>query len=144
MKISVPLRYSLIGLTAFTLLFACKKDDEPLKAPAERILGTWNIVKESEKTYEYNTGTFKDSSGQVIPAGIFTLEFRTDGKAYEMLNDDGDIQRDTIDYELVSESLLKIDGVEYTIKKFTNNELHTTDYYDDGTSDVEHMLEFKK
>ena len=146
MKQTTPLRYSLIALTTLTLLFACKKDkdEEALKPPAERILGKWNIVKEWEKTYEYNTGTFKDSTGVNIPAGIFTAEFRTDGKMYTMLNDNGDIERDTIPYTLQSETLLVIDGDQYIIKKFTNNELITTDFYDDGTSDVEHALEFKK
>jgi hypothetical protein len=146
MKNTTPMRYSLIGLMALTVLFSCKKDkdEDALKPPAERILGKWNLVKESEKTYEYNTGAFKDSSGRNIPVGIFTLEFRTDGKVYEAVKDDDEIQRDTLPYELVSESLLRIDGLDYHITKFTNTELRTTGYYDDGTSDVEHLLEFKK
>lgn len=146
MNPTTPLRYSLIALTALTLLFSCKKDkdEEALKPPAERILGVWNIVKESEKTYEYNTGAFKDSTGVVIPTGVFTADFRTDGKMYTMINDNGDIERDTISYTLQSETLLVIDGDQYIIKKFTNKELITTDFYDDGTSDVEHILEFKK
>lgn len=144
MKNTPPLRYAFLALATLTLLFSCKKDDEPLKTPTDRILGTWNMTKESEKTFDYNTGAFKDSTGMAIPMGLYTLEFRTDGKVYEKVNDNGNIQRDTFSYQLVNEFLIKIDGEDYIIKKFTNNELHTTYYYDDGTSDVEHLLEFKK
>lgn len=144
MKATTPLRCSFIALATLTLLFSCKKEDEPLKTPTDRILGTWNMVRESEKTYDYNTGAFKDSSGVEIASGLFTLDFRKDGKIYMMINDDGDIERDTASYALEGDHLLIINGNDYIINKFTNNHLITTDYYDDGTSDVEHILEFKK
>lgn len=144
MKRTATLRYSLIGLTAMTLLFSCSKDNDSPKAPAARILGKWNLVKESEVSYAYNTGAFKDSSGVTIPSGLFTVEFRTDGKMYTMENDNGQIDRDTLSYEVHSETHMTINGDDYNIGTFTNNNLITTDYYDDGTSDVKHVLEFKK
>jgi|GEM_PF-1159988 len=144
MKRTAPLRYSLIGLIAMTLLYSCTKDKDDLKAPEERILGIWNIVKETEVLYDKNTGAFKDSSGVDIPQGLFSIDFRTDGKAYTKITDNGQIERDTFRYELQGESLLLVDGDEYIINKFTNNHLITTDYYDDNTSDVKHTLEYRK
>lgn len=141
---TTPLRYSLIGLTILTVLYSCSKDKDDLKPPQERILGKWSIIKESEKTYDYNTGALKDSTGVTIPYDTFTIDFRTDGKAYSAITDNGGIDRDTFDYVLQGESLLLVDGEEYYIQHFTNNRLITTDYYDDGTSDVEHILEFTK
>jgi hypothetical protein len=141
---TTPLRYSLIGLLALTVLYSCKKESDALKTPQERILGKWSIVRESEKTYHYNTGAFKDSTGVTIPYGAFTIEFRSDGKAYSTITENGAVDQETFDYVLQGESLLLIDGEEYYIQQFTNNRLITTDYYDDGTSDVEHILELRK
>jgi hypothetical protein len=144
MKRTAPLRYSLIGLTAMTLLFSCTKDKEDLKKPADRILGVWNILKETEVLYDKNTGAFKDSSTVDIPQGLFSIEFRTDGHAYTKVTEDDKIELDTFRYELQDENLLLVDGDEYIINKFTNNHLITTDYYDDNTSDVKHTLEYRK
>jgi hypothetical protein len=144
MKRTAPLRYSLIGLIAMTLLFSCNKDKEDLKKPADRILGVWNILKETEVYYDKNTGAYKDSSAVDIPQGLFSIDFRTDGYAYTRISDNNQIELDTFRYDLQGESLLLIDGDEYIINKFTNNHLITTDYYDDNTSDVKHTLEYRK
>ncbi|WP_315815242.1 hypothetical protein [Paraflavitalea speifideaquila] len=102
------------------------------------------MVKEYEKTYAYNTGAFKDSTGANIPMGVFTLDFRTDGKIYIKILDGNRTEYDTVGYQVKSESLMVIDGDDYTIQKLTDNELKTLDKYDDGTSNVEHYLEFRK
>ncbi|AXY72630.1 hypothetical protein D3H65_00975 [Paraflavitalea soli] len=144
MKRTASLRYSLIGLTAMTLVFSCTKDKDDLKKPADRILGVWNIVKETEVTYNKTTGAYKDSSSVDIPQGLFTIDFRSNGNVYTRISENGQIALDTFRYELENESLLLIDGDEYIINKFTNDHLITTDYYDDNTSNVKHTLEFKK
>jgi hypothetical protein len=140
-------RYLLLLLCTIPLFFSCKKDkdDEPevLKPPAERILGTWSIVKETEKTSAYETGIFIDSSVTSIPTGKFTADFRTDSKIYFIKNDNGAISRDTMEYELIDNTLL-ISGSNYSIRQFTNKQLITRDFYDDGTANVEHVLEWKK
>lgn len=144
MKRTAPLRYSLIGLTAMTLLFSCTKSKEDLKAPDDRILGVWKIVKETEVYYDKTTGAYEDSSAVDIPEGLFSIDFRTNGYAYTRISDNNQIELDTFRFELEGEHLLLIDGDEYIINKFTNNHLITTDYYDDNTSDVKHTLEYKK
>jgi hypothetical protein len=146
MKKNLSLRYSLLGLTALTLLFSCKKDkaDDAPKLASERILGTWNLVKEYEKSYAYNTGAFKDSTGDVLPMGKLTLEFRSDGKIYQKEQGSNRIYYDTLSYQLKSEPLIVIDGDNYTIQQLTDTEMKTLDKYDDGRSNIDHFLEFKK
>lgn len=144
MKRTATLRYSLIGLTAMTLLFSCTKNKEDLKAPSNRILGIWNIVKETEVYYNKVTGAIKDSSVLNIPQGLFSIDFRANGYAYTKITEDNKTELDTFRFELQGESLLLIDGDEYIINKFTNNQLSTTDYYDDNTSDVKHTMEYRK
>ena len=141
------LRYTLIGVTSCSLLFSCKKDkDEPeaVKPPAERILGVWNVIHEIEKSYTYETGAFKDSSGITLAPGNFTLDFRTDGKVYVKIKRESTIDYDTAAYTLVSEQQLQIDEDTYNLKKFTNTELTTSHWYDDGSSDVENQLVMRK
>jgi hypothetical protein len=147
MKVTTLSRVSLLLLCITPLLFSCKKDkdeEEALKPPAQRILGTWNIVKETDKLYFYETGVFKDSSVLVITPGDFTADFRTDGKVYFTTKESGGIKRDTVPYELVDETVLLIRHGNFEIVTFTNRQMTTRDYYDDGQSNVEHILEWKK
>ncbi|MDF2191685.1 hypothetical protein [Paraflavitalea sp. CAU 1676] len=140
------LYYSLVGLIACTLLFSCKKDkdEDALKPPADRILGVWNVTTEIEKTYAYETGVFKDSSGLSIPAGAFTIDFRTDGKVYVKIIDEGSPEYDTVTYKVINEQELQLGEDTYTFKKFTNSDLMISTWYDDGSSNVENQLVMKK
>ena len=143
MKSTTLSRPLLLLFCAAPLLFSCKKDKDEA-TPAERVLGTWNIVKETEKRYDYTTGAFLDSSAVNVPSGAFTAEFRTDGKMYLYKNDGGGIDRDTLGYKFQNDSLLIINDNEFDIRQFTSNHLITRDYYDDGSANIEHLLEFKK
>lgn len=138
---------TLLGIAACGLSFSCKKDKnepEALKPSAERILGVWNVINEIEKSYVYETGAFKDSSGITLPPGTFTLDFRTDGKVYIKIKRETTTDYDTAAYHMVSEQQLHIDDDTYNLIKFTNTELTTSHWYDDGSSDVENQLVMRK
>lgn len=145
MKNTIFPRPYLLLLCAAPFLFACKKDKDDTKAPAERVIGKWNAIKETEIIYEYVTGKFLDSNSVVIKPGQFTLDFRTDNKLYITAdNGGGNFERDTAGYAFKNDSTLLIDGDQYNLLLFTNNHLIMRDYYDDNTADVDHRLELVK
>lgn len=151
MKSTITSRPFLVLFCAASLLYACKKDNDEAPTPppkpkpvTERILGTWNIIKESEARYAYTTNAFLDSNSVAIGTGLFTVEFRTDGKMYVMTNNNG-INRDTLPYSFTADTtLVTINGDPYLFKQFTDSNLVTLDIYDDGSANVKHYLQFKK
>lgn len=146
MKNTILTRPYLLLLCAAPFLFSCKKDNDAPKTPAERILGKWNAIKETEIRYDYTTGNFLDSSSIVIQPGQFVLDFRTDNKIYLTADEGGGsaIERDTVGYVLKNDSTFIIGGDQYDLLQFTNNHLIMRDYYDDNSANVDHRLELVK
>ena len=136
----------LLLLCAAPFLFSCKKDNDTLKTPAERILGKWNAIRETEIRYDYTTGNFLDSNSIAIKPGLFTLDFRTDNKIYITADNGGGsaLERDTVGYVLKNDSTFMVSDDQYDLLQFTNNHLIMRDYYDDNSANVDHRLELVK
>jgi hypothetical protein len=143
MKKVILSSYGICAILAAVLLYGCSKDKDE-DTPAKRILGLWNITRETEITKNKNTGMYSDTSySDPIPAGIFTAEFKDNSKVYININDNSP-SKDTLDWSFQNDAVLIIDGDYFNVSNFTNNHLITTHYYFDGTDSVKNMLEFNK
>jgi hypothetical protein len=135
--------YGICAILAMGILFGCSKDKND-DTPSNRILGLWNIIRETEINKNTTTGKYTDTSfSDPFAAGIWTAEFRGNGKAYISRNDNYP-SKDTVDWHFHNDSTLLIDLAYHHLDVFTNNHIITTDYYWDNTDSVKHILEFAK
>lgn len=104
----------LIGVAIVAILaFACKKDKE---TPAsEKVLGKWQLV---QSIYQYKSGVFEIKDTTHGTADDY-VEFRSDGTVYTRI--DGDVE--TVDYKVLSNTSMVIDGDTGTISKLSASEL---------------------
>src|SRR5688572_10533168 len=131
MKKAILSSYGICAICLGGLLFSCSKDKEEPKEeenpeeevlpPAKRILGLWNIVREIEIFKNTNTGIYNDTNyNQPVAPGIFTGEFRDNGKFYTAINDSHP-EKDTIPYHFINDSTLSLDGDRYELRNFTKD-----------------------
>lgn len=99
---------------AFMALFsACKKKDVE-KTTAEKILGRWTLVTETDNDYYNNTNhtsTYAGTANDVI-------DFRADGRVYE-----GPTFTSSSAYSIISDSKMVIDGISTDINSLTDAQL---------------------
>jgi hypothetical protein len=86
---------SVLALSA--LVFSCKKDDD--KSNAEKIQGKWNEVSIIENAHT-NGVDHRDTTK--VPTGYATLEFLSNGTAY----DNGANYKDTATYKVDGSNLI--------------------------------------
>jgi hypothetical protein len=141
-KISL-LTYGMCTLLVAVLVYSCGKDKDD-DTPAKRILGFWNIIHETEINKNKSTGNYSDTAySDPIAAGLFTAEFKDNGKVYININDNSP-SKDTLNWQFYNDSTLLMDGEYFHLSDFTSSHLITTTYYFDGTDSVKNILEFKK
>jgi hypothetical protein len=135
--------YGICAILVAALLYSCNKDkDEDTKS--NRILGLWNIIRETEINQNTTTGKYTDTaSSDPIAPGLFTAEFKSNGKVYININDNSP-SKDTFDWHFHNDSTLMIDKDYHHLDVFTSNHMIAIDYYWDNTDSVKHILEFTK
>ena len=102
--------FLLAGASVFT---ACKKTETTTQTTAQKVLGKWTFVSAvGSQTYQ---GTTTPSSHTGV-AGDY-VDFRTDGKVY--IYNGGD--RDTSNYKIISDNLIKVDSDTAQIKTLTTS-----------------------
>lgn len=143
MKKSTFLTCSLLVLFATVLSYGCSKDKDD-DSPSKRILGLWNIIRETEIYKNTSTGKYTDTAySDAIAPGLFTAEFRGNGKLYISINTSSP-SKDTLDWHFHNNNTLSIDDELANVEVFTNNRIVSVDYYWDNTDSVKHILEFTK
>lgn len=121
----------IIALIAF-LFSACKKKDVKITT-AEKVQGTWQL--QADIYHEFVGGVDHSDTTAGLNA---TIEFRNDGKAYSIYQD----QKDTATYTLSGDTHIILSGNEtYEIKELTSNsfvlytkEIDGADYYEETIS----------
>lgn len=143
MKKVILSSYGICAILAAVLLYGCSKDKDEDK-PAKRILGLWNVIRETEIAKDKNTGTYSDTlySNPVAP-GIGTAEFRDNGKLYFNINGNSP-SKDTIGYQFHNDSTLLMDGEYYYLSNFTNNHLTMASYGGWSGDSTKHILDLTK
>lgn len=86
---------SVLALAA--LVASCKKDDD--KSNAEKIIGKWYEVSLFENDH-YNGADHRDTT--LIPSGIVSVEFQSNGTAYE----NGATYKDTATFKVDGSNLI--------------------------------------
>ena len=136
-------KFAVLASLNIALLSSCDKDNDEDQSLAQRILGVWNIVTETESFYDEGTETFTNPNETNIAPGDFTAEFRNDGKLYMML-DQLTVTYDTLNYQVQGDTVILVNGEKFFIESFSNSHMITTDYYHDGTDSVMHVLEYTR
>lgn len=143
MKKTLLSSYCICAIVAADLLYGCSKDKDD-NSPSKRMLGLWNITHEMEVNKNTTTGKYSDTTFDLtIPSGIFTAEFRDNGKVYISKNI-GTPEKDTLDWHIHNDSTLMMDGDLFGITNWTNNHFTTTTYYWDNTDSVKQIMDFNR
>jgi hypothetical protein len=143
MKKGFLLSCGICAMFAVALLYSCSKDKDE-DTNSNRILGLWNIIRETEITQNTTTGKYTDTAfSDPITPGSFTAEFKSNGKVYFNLNTNSP-KKDTLEWHFHNDSTLMTDNEYRHLEVFTNNHMIAIDYYWDNTDSVKHILEFTK
>jgi hypothetical protein len=104
-----------VAFAAIALFSACKKKDVVVaKTTAEKVLGKWNLSSYVDNSYYSSQNHLTTYTGL---AGDYT-DFRADGKAYSLFQN----SRDTVAYNVASDTKITVDGESYDIKTLTDNQ----------------------
>jgi hypothetical protein len=102
-----------LAIAAMALFSACKKKNVE-RTTAEKIAGPWNF-----KNLVYNE--YYSNANHIFTTNAVSgdyFDFRADGKVYSKMAS----QRDTAAYSIVSDTKIKIDGLDFDIKTLTDNQ----------------------
>lgn len=143
MKKTLLSSYGICAIIAAGLLYGCSKDKDD-NSPSKRMLGLWNILHEIEVNKNTTTGVYSDTTyNRTIPSGMFTAEFRDNGKVYFNINTSTP-EKDTLDWHIHNDSTLMMGDGLYAITNWTSNHLTTTHYYWDNTDSVKQIMDFNR
>ncbi|MCS3798457.1 hypothetical protein [Niastella sp. OAS944] len=135
--------FCICAIVAAGLLYGCGKDKDD-NSPSKRMLGIWNITKEVEVNKNTTTGKYSDTTYNLtIPSGLFTIEFRDNGKVYTSINASTP-ERDTLNWHIHNDSTIMMDDQLFAISNWTSNHLTTTTYYWDNTDSVKQIMDLNR
>ena len=136
--------YCVCALVAAGLLYGCVKDKDD-NSPSKIMLGKWNILRETEVNKNTTTGKYSDTTFDVtIPAGLFTIELRDNGKAYINITSSSSPSKDTVDWHIHNDSTLMMDDQLFSLTNWTSNHVTTTTYYWDNTDSVKQIMDLNR
>lgn len=143
MKKTLLSSWCICALLAAGLLYGCSKDKDD-NSPSKRMLGLWNITHEIEVNKNTTTGKYSDTTyNRTIPSGMFTAEFRDNGKVYISISTSTP-QKDTLDWHIHNDSTLMMDGDLYALTNWTSNHFTTTTYYWDNSDSVKQIMDYNR
>ncbi len=102
-----------VAIASMALFSACKKKDVE-KTTAEKLIGKWSLITETNNDYYNNTSHIVTYPGTASDA----IDFRADGRVY-----DGPNFTSSSAYTVVSDTKLSVDGVSTDIYALTDNQL---------------------
>ncbi len=130
-------KYLLAMGLGLALFASCKKDD-PAPTTAQRVQGVWKLDKVISYFQFTGNPAMRDTT-----FGLATdyVDFRTDNKVYSFV--DGEF--DTLNYAIISDNSLLLDGDTTTIQTLTstNLDLFSSDYRN-ATNFEEITIKLKK
>jgi hypothetical protein len=102
-----------VAIATMALFSACKKKDVE-KTTAEKIIGRWVLVTETDNDYYNNTNHITTYPG----TSSDDIDFRVDGRMYE-----GPTFTTSYTYSIVSDSKITIAGISSDINSLTDVQL---------------------
>jgi hypothetical protein len=109
-------RTILSMLTFSALVFACKKNNDSSSAPANALVGKWNLTTYAYHKYFYGVD-YRDTAR--YNTGQFTYEFKNDGKLIRTYG----LSSDTINYKLLDDKTVILKSDTGTVQTVTNSDL---------------------
>jgi hypothetical protein len=105
-------KFILLSTLATLFAVACNKKDSAPEAPS--LIHKWSLV--NSHYLEMDNGTVMEDDNYIgTPADY--VEFKSDNKFYSLVGG----QKDTVDYQLLPNNKVTIDGETYTIQELTMN-----------------------
>ena len=105
------------------MLAACRREDsiDTNQAAKALLLGKWQLNNLVDEYYQPVNVLKEHDETPGIPGD--SVIFKSDNQMYSYIDLVPGEEKDIYPYEWINDSIIKVDGENYTIRKLTNNEL---------------------